>query len=69
MRILILAIAIILGTAIKSAADIKDSGNTPFKNIVIAADAPDSVKLAASELQKYIKKATGTELPLLQDNT
>ena len=68
MRILILLLAMVLGTAVKAAADIKDSGDTPFKNIVIAPNAPDSVKLAATELQKYIKKACGTGLPIFLDN-
>lgn len=57
-----------MALAFDAAAGIADSAGTQFNNIVLASDAPGSVKLAASELRKYIGKACGSELPVVQDN-
>jgi len=40
-----------------------DDGRTAYR-IVIAADAVEGVKLAAAELQRVIRKATGAQMPI-----
>jgi hypothetical protein len=39
----------------------------PAATIIIAGDAPDSVRRAATELQDYLGRASGAQLPLLTD--
>ncbi len=41
----------------------------PYTQIVVAENVPDSVKLAATEMQRYLKKMTGTELPIVHEAT
>lgn len=56
----------IFAFAVTAAADvtlIKDG--TPVSDIVIAADAPRGVKLAAEDLQKHLKLISGAEVPIV----
>ena len=39
----------------------------PYQQIVVAARAPSSVKLAAREMQDILKQMTGTELPIVNN--
>jgi hypothetical protein len=41
--------------------------NQPNATIVLQADAPDPMKAAAGDLQKYIQKISGVQLPLKTD--
>jgi hypothetical protein len=41
------------------------SGRASKHRIVLAADAPGSVKLAAEEFKQYVRKATGADLPVV----
>ena len=52
----------------KAAGVIAPDGR-PYAQIVVAANAPDSVKLAASEMQSLLKQMTGTELPIVNEAT
>lgn len=50
--------------AFTATADIK-VGNVALDTICLNDNAPDSVKLAATELQKFIEKVSGTKLPIV----
>ena len=50
------------------AAQIVEAG-VPRAEIVIAAEAPRTVKLAAAELQKYVAKISGATLPIVHEPT
>ncbi len=46
-------------------AALTDGGGRPFREIVIAADAPDSVRLAAAELARFLVETGQQELPVV----
>ena len=54
-------ISIFFFVALTATADIK-IGTVPLDTICLNGDAPDSVKLAATELQKFVEKTSGTKL-------
>ena len=37
----------------------------PYTHIVVAEDAPNTVKLAAADMQGLLRRMTGTELPVV----
>jgi hypothetical protein len=49
----------------KSVVVIADDASSPFA-IYLAPDAPQTVELGAKELQMHLTKATGAELPIIQ---
>ena len=59
-------VTVIIGLAGLCAAEqpLVTGGRSAY-SIYAAADAPSSVKQAAEELQQYIRKATGAELPIV----
>lgn len=66
----ILAAALVLGGARVEAADftlVRDG--KPAATIVIAENALESNRFAAEELQTYVRRMSGAELPLATDNT
>jgi hypothetical protein len=68
-RLSMIAMACLLSAVRTLARDlvIVENGR-PQANIVIAEDAGDKVKVAAADLQAYIKKMSGAELPILLDS-
>lgn len=57
----------LLTVGVMSAGGISQSDGAPYREIVIAADAPATVKLAAEELRKYVKAVCGAELPIINN--
>ena len=43
-------------------------GNVPLKYIVLPADAPDTVRLAAKELQKFINRVSRDKLEIVAES-
>ncbi|MBP5640984.1 MAG: DUF4838 domain-containing protein [Victivallales bacterium] len=65
----LLFIAFVLAVVSGNAAGIISPDGRPYAQIVVAANAPDSVKFAALEMQSFLKQMTGRELPLVNDAT
>ena len=63
MRIICI-LSMLFAGAVLGAASIR-VGNVGIRGIVLPDNAPDSVRLAASELQKFAAKVTGVKLPLV----
>lgn len=49
------------------AGQLCQSDGAAYREIIIATDAPATVKLAAAELRKYVKAVCGAELPILNN--
>ena len=64
--ILIGLLAVFLLIRTSDAAVIAPDGR-PYQQIVVAEHAPDSVKLAAKEMQSLLKQMTETELPIVNE--
>jgi hypothetical protein len=58
---------IIIPVSLPAALTLVDGGN-PRATIVISHDAPHKNKLAAEELQTYLKRISGAELPIVTDD-
>ena len=61
------AIVVVASTSAAEVTLVRDG--RPEAEIVIAADAPSIVKYAAGELQEYLKKVSGAELPVVTKPT
>jgi hypothetical protein len=64
---LAVAACLFVTTVALPAATFTQADGQPYTDIVIAPDAPDMTKLAATEFQTFIKAVTGQELPLASD--
>ena len=50
-------------------AALLDPQGSPYREIVVAENAPATVKLAATQLQEFIRRRCGTELPLVAESS
>ena len=57
--------ALLMACALTSAAAILSPDGRPYRQIVLEEGQADSVQLAATELQRYLKEMTGDELPIV----
>jgi hypothetical protein len=66
-RLLVLAVAALLGPALSASALTLVKDGQPVSAIVIADDATASALAAADELQYHLKKMSGAEVPIITD--
>ena len=59
-------LGILLAVSLSAGKIVQEDGNA-YREIIIAPDAPSTVRLAAEELRKYIEAVCGTKLPVINN--